>query len=478
MIQGGDVLYGNGYGATSVYGKVFVDEHFGIRHDRPGMLSMANSGPNTNGCQFFITTAPAPHLDGKHVAFGQVVVGYDIVKEIESLGSADGRPRGHVVITDSGELNEAGFLAEVAYERTRIRAKIEAEKDRDIEELRIYNECLRSGIEYVPRPIRERYLHDVVLAEEKQKEAEDFALSSVRQALSSNVEMLTHKAQEIEQEALADLQSRGAHVDASKLKNKKSKDSTSTSVLGAKTTTLTKDVLSAIRASKYGQQTLVESLEESARTGGRSASSAKSRLARFTERLMAKASIGIEPYWAKIDLLLQHSTRTPAPLTPELVLGYIQELRMIARETLEDEASDLPKEEMTKEMEKIAEEGKLDAKADKGYLTCLNHLQKNPFAHSLSPQMSTAQSEVATAIVNELEYLVQFLPSSPVNMPLAPSNLPDKTQVGALLQKKRALEHMLKPFAETGMTMPFDALSSTFEDPTPKHKGKKKIVKY
>lgn len=477
MIQGGDVLYGNGYGATSVYGKVFVDEHFGVRHDRPGMLSMANSGPNTNGCQFFITTAPAPHLDGKHVAFGQVVVGYDIVKEIESFGSADGRPRAHVEITDSGELNEAGFLAEVAYERTRLRAKIDAEKDRDIEELRIYNECLRSGIEYVPRPVRERYLHDVVLAEKKQKEVEDFSLSSVRQALSSNVEMLTQKAQEIEQEALADLKSRGAHVDDSKLK-RKTPPKESPSFFGLKTTPLTKDVLGAIRASRYGQQTLLESLEESNRTGGKNASSAKSRLSRFTDRLMAKATSGIEPFWVKIDLLLQHSTRTPAPLTPEIVMDHIEDLRAFARQTLEIEAQSKSDEERKKDMDLIEAEIQSDAKIDKSHASILAHLERNPYAHSLSPQMSMSQSEAATALVNELEYLIQFLPSSPADMPLAPVDMPDQIQVSALLNKKRALEQMLKPFADNGMAMPFDALSSTFEDPAPKAPRKKKIVKY
>ena len=105
MIQGGDFTKGDGTGGESIYGEKFEDEKFEVKHDKPFLLSMANAGPNTNGSQFFVTTVPTPHLDGKHVVFGRLISGKGVIRSVERTETATGdKPVQDCIITDCGQL--------------------------------------------------------------------------------------------------------------------------------------------------------------------------------------------------------------------------------------------------------------------------------------------------------------------------------------------------------------------------------------
>ncbi|GDY00900.1 peptidyl-prolyl cis-trans isomerase [Planctomycetota bacterium] len=113
MCQGGDFTRANGTGGESIYGQKFADENFKLKHTTTGLLSMANAGPGTNGSQFFITTVITPWLDGKHVVFGKVIEGLEVLAAMEVAGSRDGKTSSAVVIEDCGELSQSQLIQKI-----------------------------------------------------------------------------------------------------------------------------------------------------------------------------------------------------------------------------------------------------------------------------------------------------------------------------------------------------------------------------
>eukprot|EP01006_Ploeotia_vitrea_P023191 TRINITY_DN55634_c0_g1_i1.p1 TRINITY_DN55634_c0_g1~~TRINITY_DN55634_c0_g1_i1.p1 ORF type:complete len:302 (-),score=34.89 TRINITY_DN55634_c0_g1_i1:253-1158(-) len=146
VVQGGDFSRGNGCGGESIYGGTFPDENFIHKHTKPGLLSMANSGVNSNGSQFFVTLAPAPHLDGIHVVFGEVTSGIDILRVMEKLETTEGgRPKTSIRIKNCGMLRAEGEESDGDEEETEEQKK-EREEREHAEEMKALKEDIHDAI--------------------------------------------------------------------------------------------------------------------------------------------------------------------------------------------------------------------------------------------------------------------------------------------------------------------------------------------
>jgi peptidyl-prolyl isomerase D len=209
MIQGGDFTAFNGTGGESIYGEKFEDENFELKHDQPFLLSMANSGPATNGSQFFVTTVETPHLDGKHVVFGQVINGKSLVRKVENMPTQADKPTSDVVIADCGELTGDDYAnadkkaidatgdpyedypADYDGELTAPLAHEIASKLKDLGNTAFKNGQSNVGLEKYQKGLR--YLNEAPDADDKDPKELNGQLKALRFALHSNSALLANK---------------------------------------------------------------------------------------------------------------------------------------------------------------------------------------------------------------------------------------------------------------------------------------------
>jgi peptidyl-prolyl isomerase D len=211
MIQGGDFTNFNGTGGESIYGEKFDDENFELKHEKPFLLSMANSGPGTNGSQFFVTTVPTPHLDGKHVVFGEVINGKNIVRKIENLPTQSDKPTGgDVVVEDCGQLEGTSYNSATEKAADATGDPYEDFPDDQGEDLKGEQYCkiasdlkdygnkafkagdLETGIEKYQKGLR--YLNEYPAANEGDPAGLQAQLDSLRFALHNNSTLLANKS--------------------------------------------------------------------------------------------------------------------------------------------------------------------------------------------------------------------------------------------------------------------------------------------
>ena len=215
MIQGGDFTAFNGTGGESIYGEKFPDENFTLKHTKPFLLSMANSGPGTNGSQFFVTTVNTPHLDGKHVVFGEVINGKNLVRRIENIPTQSDKPQHEVKVAECGELTPGSEGYEGATEKTMDKTgdKYEDYPDdqgelsgpeyykiasdlKDIGNGAFKAGDLETGVEKYQKGLR--YLNEYPEANENDPKELDAQLKSLRFTLHSNSALLANKLKRYE----------------------------------------------------------------------------------------------------------------------------------------------------------------------------------------------------------------------------------------------------------------------------------------